>query len=117
MEGLDSQIVDSLNHTLALGRIETDINRDLIYAPHINIIYQFAKDDLWKELRRQLKSGQFGASLPIYMNIPKPSGLTRPGAVQLPLDRLLYQILIDNIAPQIEHNLNRSLVFSNSVLR
>lgn len=116
MEGLDQAIVDSLNPSLALGRIETDNNRDLIYAPHINIVYQFAKDELWNELKRQLKSGVFGPSLPIYMNIPKSSGLTRPSSIQLPLDRLIYQILIDYIAPTIESNLNRSVVFSNRLL-
>lgn len=116
MVGLDQAIVDSLGHSLALGRIETDNNRDLIYAPHINIVYQFAKDELWNELKRQLKSGLFGPSLPIYMNIPKSSGLTRPGSIQLPLDRLVYQILIDYIAPKIESNLNRSVVFSNRLL-
>lgn len=116
MVGLDTAIIDSLNPTLALGRIETDIKRDFIYAPHINIVYQFAKNELWEELKRQLKNGLFGPSLPIFMNVPKPSGLTRPGAIQLPLDRLIYQILIDYIAPEVEANLDRSVVFSNCLL-
>lgn len=117
MVGLDTAIIDSLNPNLALGRIETDSKRDLIFAPHINIIYQFAQDELWKELKRQLGNGLFRPSLPIYMNIPKPSGLTRPGAIQLPLDRLIYQILIDYIAPKVESNLDRSVVFSNLLLK
>ncbi|MCK4636750.1 MAG: RNA-directed DNA polymerase [Methanomicrobia archaeon] len=115
--GLDKTIVDSLDPKMALKRIEKDIESDFIYAPHINDIYKYAGDNLWEELKGQLCAGKFNPSLPIYIDVPKKSGLTRPGAILLPLDRVLYQILIDYIAPKVESNLDRSKVFSRILLK
>lgn len=113
MPGLDQAILNSLNPTMALGRINTDIKTDFILAPHYSAIYAHAGNDLWERLNKSLCSGEFSPSLPITLDVPKRSGLTRPGSILGPFDRLLYQSLIDLIAPTVETLIDRSRTFSN----
>ena len=113
MVGLDHKITKSLNYDQAVKRILTDINTDFIFAPHFRYIYKNASKFLAHKLNEELGSGKFNFSLPLTMDIPKSSGLTRPGAILYPKDRLLYQVLADNMAGEIENNIDRKHVFSN----
>lgn len=115
MTGLDIAILDNFQHEQAIRHIISDLRTDFILAPHLRPLYSHG-DRLWEELRSQLRSGTFEASLPILVEVPKPSGLTRPGALLLPLDRLLYQCLVDSISSSVEDALDRDAVFSNVVL-
>ncbi|MDF1617306.1 RNA-directed DNA polymerase [Petrocella sp. FN5] len=113
MFGLDSKFVKKMNHNKAISRILHDVNSDFIISPHYNAVYKYASDELWKILKSQLGSGSYNPLLPITTEVPKKSGLTRPGAILNPIDRLLYQLLIDIVAEKIEAGIDRKRVFSN----
>lgn len=116
MFGLDGNIVKKINHKLALKRVINDVQTDFIYAPHINAIYALAGEELWSRLSTKLKNGTFNASLPINIEVPKPSSFTRPGSILRPYDRMSYQIAVGHIAIVAEKQINRSKVFSNVLL-
>jgi hypothetical protein len=116
MPGLDQAVIDQIDHELALNRILTDVKSDFIIAPHYSAVYANVGDLLWDQVRQSLRSGKFEPNLPITIEVPKPSGLTRPGSILSPADRLVYQALIDTIAPFAEQELDRDRVFSNVLL-
>lgn len=116
MVGLNGDLLKNLDPNLALNRILYDTSSDFIFAPHLKSVYAYVGNTLWDGLKRQLSAGTYEPKLPLYIDVPKPSGVTRPGAILLPSDRLLYQILIDYIGPIIENSLDRSRVFSNKLL-
>lgn len=86
--GLDNKVVDALDKTLALKRIQRDIQSDFIFAPHLNIIFHQAGDELFDQLVSKLKSGQYFTRLPITIHVIKPNGFNRLGSILEPLDRL-----------------------------
>lgn len=116
MFGLSSDSLQRLDPKLALGRIRTDVLTDFILAPHYSAVFAHVPDELWEYVTRQLQSGQLEPSLPIVVEVPKPSKLTRPGAILAPVDRAIYQALVDTIAPTAEAQLDRSRVFSYVLL-
>lgn len=116
MPGLDPSLVDSLDFELALGRIRTDILTDFVLAPHYSAVFVHVADQLIDITKRLLRSGQYAAGIPIRADIPKASGLSRPGCVPALIDRVVYQLLVDTIGPQAESQLDRSRVFSNILL-
>jgi hypothetical protein len=113
MPGLDTAILNTVDHQTAIARIQHDIRTDFIWAPHLAAIFQFCGDRLWDQLRRDLRGGSYEPELPISIRVPKPGGFTRPGAILNPEDRLVYQILADLCAPTVEQHLDRQRVFSN----
>jgi hypothetical protein len=113
MPGLDQSFLNQIDFSLSSSRIVQDIGTDFILAPHLKAIHLYAKDEVVDRLSRKLRDGIFNFSLPLVLAIPKPSGLTRPGAILFPLDRLLYQILSDTMASEIESHIDRERVFSN----
>lgn len=117
MPGLDKDVIKLFNPRQTLGRINTDVLTDFILAPHYSAIYAHAGDNLWEGVRRALSCGGYEPELPITMDVPKRSGLTRPGSILGPFDRFVYQALIDLIGPTAESQLDRTRVFSNVLLR
>ncbi|MBN2413447.1 hypothetical protein JXQ31_17345 [candidate division KSB1 bacterium] len=113
MPGLDKTSLDLLDFNFALKRIQVDIQTDFILAPHYNFIFLKASEELCSRTYDQLKSGKYEPELPITMCIPKPRGFTRPGSILQPIDRLIYQSIIDNIAPTVENNIDRTRTFSH----
>jgi len=116
MYGLDATLVDEIDYGLSLGRVKTDVLTDFILAPHYSVVYTYAPDELIERVKTLLRNGEYTPELPIKADIPKPSGLTRPGAILVPVDRLVYQMLVDNISQQAEAQLDRSRVFSHVLL-
>ncbi|WP_162787207.1 RNA-directed DNA polymerase [Notoacmeibacter marinus] len=82
-------------------------------APHYNVIFNRAGDELWEELKQQLGAGNYHPELPITMSVPKERFFTRPGSILQPADRFLYQALIDNVMDQLEEALDRERSFSH----
>lgn len=117
MEGLDKKVINKIDHTLAIKRILIDVSSDFIISPQYKYIYKNCSDELWDYLKTSLNSGKFSPELPIYINVPKPSGLIRIGAILKPLDRLIYQAIADLLAPSIEKDINRRSVYSNILLK
>lgn len=116
MPGLDRTIIDQLDTQLALGRIQTDLRTDFIISPHYSAVFANAGQMLWEQLRTRLSSGSFEPSPPVTIDVPKPSRLTRPGSILVPMDRLAYQIIINLIAPTVEGEIDRGRTFSNVLL-
>lgn len=116
MVGLARDALDSLVPELTLGRIRQDIRSDFILAPQYSAVFTHAAEELWEYVLNQLGSGSFQPSLPLTVEVPKPSKLTRPGAILTPADRVVYQGLTDIIAPKAEAQLDRERVFSYVLL-
>lgn len=106
----------TVDHKLSVGRINTDVTTDFIYAPHFSAIYANAGDELFAALERDIRADRFAVQLPVTIETPKKNGMTRPGSILEPSARLLYQILADQLADTCELQVDRSRVFSNIVL-
>jgi len=117
MTGLAREIIEGLDPALSLKRIKNDIQTDFIFAPHLNAIYVLVGEILWDRLSAKLKSGEYESSLPYTLEVPKSSGLSRPGSILNPFDRLAYQVVVDSLASQADYSINRSQVFSYSLLK
>lgn len=112
MPGIDSKYLSQIDFDRAVRRIRADLRSDLILAPHYNVIFARASDELCNLAQEQLRSGAYSPGLPITMPVPKNLQFSRPGSILLPLDRLVYQALADEFAPILEQNLDRSRTFS-----
>jgi hypothetical protein len=61
----------------------------------------------------QLRAGTYQPDLPITMSVPKERIFTRPGSILRPVDRLMYQALVDHVMDRLEEGLNRTRSFSH----
>jgi len=116
MVGLDKKILDSFDFELSLKRIKEDMRSDFILSLQYKHIFENYGSELCEHLSDLLSSGRYGIRLPKFINVPKPSGIIRIGSILEPLDRLLYQCIADYIAPVIEKNINRNMVYSNVLI-
>jgi hypothetical protein len=114
--GLNSTVIDAFDKSLALKRIQRDIQNDFIFAPHLNIIFHKVGDELFDQLTAKLKSGQYSPRLPITIDVIKPNGFNRLGSILEPFDRLAYQLIVDLISEVAENEIDRNQVFSNKLL-
>jgi hypothetical protein len=113
MPGLDRTVLDQIDPELALGRIKNDLPSDFILSPHYGAVFEHVGAQLWGELEASLRSGNYEPSLPIILEVPKANGITRPGAILNPTDRLVYQAIVDILAPIGEAQLDRARTFSH----
>jgi hypothetical protein len=117
MAGFDGALLEQINVTQAINRVACDVHNDFIVAPHYSAVFKYASDDLWQLLKTLLNNGKYNPQLPINIEVPKKTGLTRPGSILNPIDRLLYQCIADRIAPEIERQIDRDRVFSQVLNR
>lgn len=113
MPGLDKKIIAQINHESVIAHVKADIRSDFILAPHYNAIFNRASDDLWDQLKQQLRTGTYQPELPITISVPKERFFTRPGSILRPADRFMYQALIDNVIDKLEEGLDRNRSFSH----
>ena len=113
MPGLDRKIIAQIDNESVIAHVKADIRSDFILAPHYNAIFNRAGDELWDQLKQQLRAGTYQPELPITMSVPKERFFTRPGSILRPSDRLMYQALADNIMKQLEEGHDRSRSFSH----
>lgn len=116
MPGLDPNVVAALDQHLTLARIRHDASKDSLLSPQFRAIYDHLGDDLWGIAISELQSGTYQPRLPITLEMPKPTGITRPMSTLEPLDRLVYQALADVLAPTIEDSIDRAKVFSAQLI-
>ena len=116
MVGLAPDILNALNKDQAIGRVRTDIRSDFIFAPQYKLVFDVMGDDVWDQVTTQLKSGTYQPDSLITSEVPKSSGMTRPGSIMFPLDRIIYQAVADYLAPSLDPQLDRSRVFSHRLL-
>lgn len=114
MPGLDRRIIAQIDHESAIAHVKADIRSDFILAPHYNAIFNRAGDDLWDQLKQQLRAGRYQPELPITISVPKERFFTRPGSILRPADRLMYQALVDNVMEKLEEGLDRTRSFSHA---
>ena len=112
MTGLDQGLKEELLKDRALGRVRSDINSDFIFSPHYKLVFDRMGDELWDNLMTSLRNGTYSPGALVISEVPKPSGLTRPGALPEPLDRLLFQALADYMAPILDPELDGNRVYS-----
>lgn len=113
MPGLDRRIIAQIDHESVIAHVTADIRSDFILAPHYNVIFSRAGGELWDQLSQQLRAGTYQPDLPITMSVPKERFFTRPGSILRPLDRLIYQALVDNVMEQLEEGNDRRRSFSH----
>lgn len=113
MPGLDRKIIAQIDHENVIAHVKADIRSDFILAPHYNAIFNRAGDELWDQLKQQLRAGTYQPELPITMSVPKERFFTRPGSILRPSDRLMYQALADNIMEKLEEGHDRDRSFSH----
>jgi hypothetical protein len=113
MTGLDKVTISEIDWQRAVQNIIVDNRTDFILAPHLNVVFREKGDELIQQLVSGLRSGTYEPQLPIYMSVPKPGILTRPGSILMPQDRLLYQGLVEDMLPQIEDQMDRGRTFSH----
>ena len=116
MPGLDSSIIASFSKDLTIGRIRTDIESDFIFAPQYKLLYDLIPDELWEVTVNALKSGSYNPTSLITAEVPKPSGMTRPGSILYPVDRIVYQAISDYLAPILDAQLDGERVYSYRIL-
>ena len=97
MRGMDSNLVDSFNYDLAVSRIRTDVLTDFVIAPQYSAVFTYVGDQLVDIVKRVLRNAEYASGMPLRVEIPKASGLSRPGAILNPVDRVVYQLLADAI--------------------
>ena len=124
--GLDSNVVEELDWQAALQRVLHDMRSDFIWAPHLRFIYSHVGSELIQETKSELAENIYYTRPVLSIEVPKsyrvkvagaskrlgPS-FTRPGSIPLPKDRLLYQVLADDLSVQIEQATDRSRSFSH----
>jgi len=113
MPGLDRNILDTISHENVIDRVKLDLRTDFILAPHYNAVFVNTADEVWSIVNEQLRSGSYQPDLPLTMSVPKERGFTRPGSILQPLDRFVYQALIDIVSPSLEQQLDRTRTFSH----
>lgn len=125
--GLSTESLNDIDFDISLDRILNDVKTDFIYAPHINLIYARARDNLKELLCSELRSGKFMPGLPFSIEVPKTYRIpvetskrlgpaySRPGSILYPKDRLFYQALADQAAPIIDKSLDSSRSFSHQL--
>lgn len=115
MFGLDRRILETIDAEKVLEHIRFDIRSDFILAPHLNAIYSKAGLEVWHRSAEFLRSGRYIPGLPFTISVPKGRGYTRPGTVLSPVDRFVYQALIDLVSPVLVDQIDRSRVFSDPI--
>jgi hypothetical protein len=80
MAGFDGALLGKIDFKQAISRVACDTQNDFIIAPHYSAIFKYASDDLWQQLKKSLQSGDYNTKLPISIEVPKKTGLTRPGS-------------------------------------
>ncbi|KRW97691.1 RNA-directed DNA polymerase [Paracoccus sp. MKU1] len=113
MPGLDRTIIAQIDHDNVIAHVKADIRSDFILAPHYMAIFNRAGDELWNQLKQQLKAGTYQPELPVTISVPKERFFTRPGSILRPADRFMYQALVDGIADRLEEGLDRTRSFSH----
>lgn len=124
--GIDATCVGQIDFSLALARITQDLRSDFIHAPHLSFVYAKAGEELKDIVIKELKNGHFSPGIPLTIEVPKTYRIrvaapakrlgpsySRPGSILLPKDRLLYQALVDQVAPIVDSKIDKSRSFSH----
>jgi hypothetical protein len=116
MPGLYNAVVSAFNCELTTQRILSDLKSDFVFSPHYSSVFMYSSEELHSFAAEQLRSGKYNPELPNTISVPKERGFTRPGSILSPLDRYVYQALIDCIAGDLEQHIDRSRSFSQVVV-
>ncbi len=125
--GIDADALKTIDFNLSNKRILNDVKTDFIYAPHLNLIYAKASNELIEAVQADLKAAKFAPGIPLEIEVPKSYRIpvestkrlgptySRPGSILLPKDRILYQALADAAASVIDESLDSVRSFSHQL--
>jgi len=111
--GLDAGLVNAIDWNTAALRVTHNTQADFAHSPHYRAIFIHAAEDLIDKARQLLTSGRYSPQLPLTIAVPKPHGFMRPGTILSPIDRLIYQAVVDVLAPHVEKQLDRARTLSH----
>src|SRR5262245_56672337 len=110
------EIIDDLDFDLAFRRIKYDAKYDFLQIPIELTIFEHFFEDNITFLKDSIKQDTFTIKSGRKIWVPKRGFFLRPGAIPHIEDRLLFQALIDKIAPLLEAQLpplDEQAVFSS----
>jgi hypothetical protein len=99
------EIIDDLDFNLAFRRVKYDSQYDFLQLPIEITIFENLLEDNVAFLKDAIKQDTFIIKSLRKIWVPKRGFFLRPGAIPHVEDRLLFQALIDKIAPLLEAQL------------
>ncbi len=94
-------LVDKLNLDLAWARVKNDSKTDFILSSYLFQTYERHIEENLKKLQEKIAHG-YKVSEIWEIDVPKPHFVLRPGSVPRIEDRIYFQALVDDIAPEVE---------------
>lgn len=110
------ELIDDLDFRLAFRRVKRDARYDFLQLPIEIAIFEEFFDDNVSFLIESIKQGTFSIRGLRKIWVPKRGYFLRPGSIPYLEDRLLFQAIIDRIAPILEAQLppmDHEVVFSS----
>ncbi len=97
-----AQLIDRLNFQRAFRRVKHDSEYDFIQFPIELRIFEDKFDENIDFLKSSIKQGNYSVKSLRKIWVPKRNYLLRPGSIPALEDRIIFQALIDEIAPLLE---------------
>lgn len=110
------EIVSELDFNKALSRVKADSYYDFIQVPVEIDVFESDLEENIKFLVETIESGNHSISPLRKIWVPKKQYFLRPGSIPYFEDRLIFQAIIDHIAPLLESQLpplEQKVVFSS----
>src|SRR6476659_5341718 len=110
------KIIDELDFITAFRRVKYDAQYDFLQFPVELSIFEYFFEDNVNYLKESIKQGTYSFKSLRKIWVPKRGFFLRPGSVPQLEDRVLFQAIIDKIAPDLEKQLpplEQHVVFSS----
>lgn len=98
-------VVDDLDFNTSFRHVKYDLEYDFIQLPVELVIFESNFDDQIKYLTETIKQNKYTVKSLRKIWIPKQNFLLRPGSIPHLDDRVVFQALVDKIAPILEAQL------------
>jgi RNA-directed DNA polymerase len=110
------KIIDELDFKKAFDRVKHDSRFDFLQFPvEINIFEEYYEDNI-NYLKETINQGTYSIKSLRKIWVPKSGFFLRPGSIPYLEDRILFQAIVDRIAPELENLLppfEQQIVFSS----
>lgn len=110
------QIVDELDFKTAFRRVKYDAQYDFMQLPvELEVFEHFFEENI-RYLKESIQQGIYAPKGLRKIWVPKRNCFLRPGSIPHLEDRVLFQAIIDKVAPQLEQQippLDQEVVFSS----
>jgi hypothetical protein len=109
------EIIDELDFEVAFRHLKYDAQYDFIQMPVELAIFERFSDENIALLKDAVRQGTYSISGLRKIWVPKKNFFLRPGSIPILEDRLIFQALVDSVAPNLEKLLppfKQGVVFS-----